>query len=255
MFDITSPDLNQAILDNPFDDLPRLVLADWLEDNDRPLNAAFIRGQVAPTLDYFPSPPDPYNVAAWLPNRWAGWLSQARVFTLSEQAFIYLNDYHIVLRRGFVDEVCCTIMDWVGGLCPLCAGSCVESYEVLRSERYGTSIRSRPCHYCEGRGEIEGVAKLFCQHWPLTKVSFIGIQPTAVQRMIPAEPGMWRLPRDHGIPTELMALIASPHHLFNEFPTKEGAVEALSRAAITYGRRLAGLKDLWPMWPSFKLEA
>jgi uncharacterized protein (TIGR02996 family) len=37
----------QAIIDNPDDDSPRLVYADWLEENGRPERADFIRVQCA----------------------------------------------------------------------------------------------------------------------------------------------------------------------------------------------------------------
>src|ERR1043166_2789699 len=35
----------QSILDDPDSDTPRLVFADWLEENDQPQRAAFIRAQ------------------------------------------------------------------------------------------------------------------------------------------------------------------------------------------------------------------
>jgi uncharacterized protein (TIGR02996 family) len=36
------------IIESPDDDTPRLVYADWLEDNDQPDRAAFIRVQCRP---------------------------------------------------------------------------------------------------------------------------------------------------------------------------------------------------------------
>ncbi len=38
--------LLQAVLDNPSDDLPRMVYADWLEENGEPERAEFIRLQI-----------------------------------------------------------------------------------------------------------------------------------------------------------------------------------------------------------------
>src|SRR4051794_18637183 len=38
--------LLRAVLVNPADDAPRLVYADWLEENGTPGHAAFIRGQI-----------------------------------------------------------------------------------------------------------------------------------------------------------------------------------------------------------------
>src|SRR5262245_18930254 len=36
----------RAVLDNPDDDTPRLIYADWLDENAQPDRAAFIRAQV-----------------------------------------------------------------------------------------------------------------------------------------------------------------------------------------------------------------
>ena len=38
--------LRQAVIANPDDDTPRLVYADWLDENAQPERAAFIRAQV-----------------------------------------------------------------------------------------------------------------------------------------------------------------------------------------------------------------
>lgn len=41
----TRDDLLRTVLENPFDDAPRLVMADWLEENGEPERAEFIRVQ------------------------------------------------------------------------------------------------------------------------------------------------------------------------------------------------------------------
>jgi uncharacterized protein (TIGR02996 family) len=41
-------DFLQAIIDAPEDDAPRLVYADWLEDNGQPERAEFIRPRLLP---------------------------------------------------------------------------------------------------------------------------------------------------------------------------------------------------------------
>lgn len=43
----TSDALLAAVLANPADDLPRLVYADWLDENGQPERAEFIRHAVA----------------------------------------------------------------------------------------------------------------------------------------------------------------------------------------------------------------
>ena len=45
---MTDAALLAAIVADPDDDTPRLVFADWLDENDRPDEAAFLRVQCAP---------------------------------------------------------------------------------------------------------------------------------------------------------------------------------------------------------------
>ncbi|MBY0456947.1 MAG: TIGR02996 domain-containing protein, partial [Gemmataceae bacterium] len=42
----TEDALLAAVAANPADDLPRLVYADWCDENDRPVRAEFIRLQI-----------------------------------------------------------------------------------------------------------------------------------------------------------------------------------------------------------------
>src|SRR5688500_15526834 len=91
----------RAVLDNPEDDAPRLVYADWLDEHGRPERAEFIRVQCA--MDRVPA-----GTGRWRPlfdraqqieRQWrAVWTGPAQERVLEAR-----------LGRGFVDAVRLTI--------------------------------------------------------------------------------------------------------------------------------------------------
>jgi uncharacterized protein (TIGR02996 family) len=89
----------RAILDEPADDLPRLVYADWLEEHSDP-RADFIRGQIA--LDRWPGddsrrPPLEARVRTLQKEHQAGWLGPLRGVVDGWE-----------FRRGFVEKIVIT---------------------------------------------------------------------------------------------------------------------------------------------------
>jgi uncharacterized protein (TIGR02996 family) len=88
-----------AILANPDDDLPRLVYADWLEENGRPRRAEFIRVEceTARTNHELPAYVQLLRRSDQLSKRnaqrWFGQLADEGVF------------YHFITSRGFVESL------------------------------------------------------------------------------------------------------------------------------------------------------
>src|SRR5262245_14016045 len=86
-----------AVLDHPADDTPRLVFADWLEENDQPERAEFIRVQIElaklPKAQRDASKPGK-RAAALLKKHKAAW-----------QAALGLESYEEQFRRGFFADV------------------------------------------------------------------------------------------------------------------------------------------------------
>jgi uncharacterized protein (TIGR02996 family) len=99
--------LLRAILDDPDDDAPRLIYADWLEEHGDPARAAFIRAQIA--LERLPHD-DPgrgrlvqIERTLWKAHRgvWKAWVPNwARVDRF---------------RRGFLEEIRCDAADFLAG--------------------------------------------------------------------------------------------------------------------------------------------
>jgi uncharacterized protein (TIGR02996 family) len=94
--------LLQAVLDAPDDDLPRLVFADWLDENGESDRADFIRAQI----EFSRTPEDSprfeqlrQQATTWPRTiRQAGWLKEVPGWARHRAEF----------RRGFVEHVVCT---------------------------------------------------------------------------------------------------------------------------------------------------
>ncbi len=89
--------LLQAILDDPADDLPRLVYADWLDDHDDPVRAEFIRLQ----LESAHQPQDRQRVANLTQRQMALYQQFGRDWSDVVPPLLR-NGIHF--RRGFIDE-------------------------------------------------------------------------------------------------------------------------------------------------------
>lgn len=97
--------LLRAILDDPDDDAPRLIYADWLDENANPARATFIRAQIK--LARLPQD-DPNRDrlvqterTLWKANRdsWKAWVP----------AWAHVDRFH----RGFLEEIRCDAANFV----------------------------------------------------------------------------------------------------------------------------------------------
>ena len=130
----TSEALLAAVLANPADDLPRLVYADYLEENMETERAEFIRVQVELfRIGYQPDGTvrtgceDDDRRENHLRRRenqlhWLGWREWGKpVSQLVPDGGVIAD--RIRYRRGFVAEVRCTLSQWCGGeVCEICDG-------------------------------------------------------------------------------------------------------------------------------------
>ncbi len=107
--------LLKAILANPDEDTPRLVYADWLDENDQPERAEFIRVQI--------------ELAAIEPGHWeygkvkrefdlldANTQGTANWFVWSGIAGLFIaaaSSAHLSFCRGFVESIACKPDEWL----------------------------------------------------------------------------------------------------------------------------------------------
>jgi len=98
---MTRDELLQAVIDSPDDDLPRLVFADWLEEQGELERAEFIRVQIElaklPSLD-MRRPELERRESELLARNESEWVKPIRHWVVS-----------CTFHRGFIDEVAVTV--------------------------------------------------------------------------------------------------------------------------------------------------
>lgn len=215
----TGSQLLAAILAEPAEDTPRLVYADWLDENGHASRAAYIRGSImhSETVLFFDREPPWAVLPDGVTPTWS---------------------------RGFVSAVTLTAAAYLGGECQRCGGRGWHDTNPGDAEMN--------CLACNGTGRTPGLAKeLFAAH-PIERVTLSDKRPLqtddAFGRGHPAF--VW---------FSGPALAAtSPHHLPDSlvygcrafYPTRDAALAALSAACVRHGRKLAGLPPLPPGSPT-----
>lgn len=148
-------------------------------------------------------------------------------------------------RRGFVDEIECTVGQWMGfGPCSGCAGR--------GWNRVGGPIpEQEQCEICDGRGTQPAIGPLVVANQPVMKVKFTDRTPYHIGRM--REPHgryyLWReIPHDGQeeavIPPALYALLPDPvlgsmgpgNRGWMWFDGEDSANAAISTAAILWAK-------------------
>lgn len=285
--------LLKAVLANPADDLPRLVLADWLEENAKEMECGECEGQAVRQYPYLPTG----TLSACLNCGGAGRISDGRreraefvrlqlesanwgdeqgtdpeatpnaamigydgrrttrhdLWRQRERELTLLIDYRArwfpeaggwflwnggapaeaaapvaSVRRGFIDEVMCTLADWCGGECGCCGGT-------------GIDERDEVCSPCSGTGHSLVLSHGIVAVHPVQRVVVTGIEPVrdrgggwfwpagrSVEHPNPLPPEIWRMPQiTEGEPGREVA---------RSFATRDAAFDALSPALIAWAK-------------------
>lgn len=258
-----------AIRDNPDDDTPRLVFADWCDDRGEPDRAEFIRGQVeiaraltpgvrklADTVSAFVPPERVFEARhpgitalrarsdALLAEHELDWLRDWPLWQVGFQAnSTWVPEAEWAWDRGFVGAVALPWEHWVGGPCPRCEGDAdlpVPGGVVT-------------CDICAGLGRVLGHAAAVVSAQPVTRVTLTNREPGHW----PNEPGWpwgWDRAAEAADEPEMLRTNAHviPLAIWNAVPvgnwlylkTRDAALAALSRACVAHGRAGAGLPPL-----------
>ena len=243
--------LLRGILEEPAADLPRLVAADWLDENGHGDRAEYIRAECrigelereflrANPFDYVGEKLDGYN----------------REFTATFFALRTLGSHRpgtpqgcveSTSTGGFVGRVMLTQAAFLGGPCDRCEG---QGCTFCGGEERDYHTKCNEC-VCHGTGRTPGLAAaLFAAH-PITAVTLTGYVPYEGVKCMAA----WLLMDEnqnnrYHIVAELFRLLDG--HLFGVgsnygarwYTSDAEAHAALSRAAVAHGRALAGLPQL-----------
>lgn len=188
----------RAILSDPGDDLPRLVYADWLDENGEPDRAAYIREGIEYANWFDPHEQAPRAIDArkrlacllthWWPQGWP-------IRPAPGDDYLYLHNslgaavlsatdspgHRAVLHRGFVSKVVCPAEVWLRHAdelywhpkqtaeCPRCGGrggyACRDSFNEVLAD---------PLHCC-GTGRVPRECPPTAQ--PLERVVFTALPP------------------------------------------------------------------------------
>lgn len=265
-----------AVLSNPDEDTPRLVLADWWDDHGQHDRAEFCRTQIKlATL-----PPCDSHCRDRIDYRCEG-CEQGEHLRVRERELLARNlnamsptglsysagDGHtftygfrwprdggasipnpVIVRRGFVEEITCTLADFAGGECGRCGGR-----GVYAQQRGLLAFEPRECPTCSGTGRTAGAAGgLFAAH-PVSRVRLTDKFPFrydgSTLRVWYRESGDPR--RTHAeqsrLPDELFDALEGwceggiREGRWKTYDGEDAANEALSTACVTFGRHLAGL--------------
>lgn len=246
----------RGICENADDDVPRLVYADWLDEQDTEKSrwrASMIRGNT-----------DPYG-----PQRWrttfpdvADFLHNNRLYALwidgvlhnspDIQSSQHDTEPAIYIRRGFVAEIRCSLADFMGRECEcegaepcqICNGiDWVEHPNggVVRCPNYDETDEmdgSRccsPCTNCDGTGTLPGLARTMFKWHPITEVVLTDLEP-----MYADEYFFWHT---ENFPMELAPYLPGDPDM--GYP-QDGlsSMDAASIAAVNYARKMNGYKPL-----------
>lgn len=262
-----------AILADPFDDQPRLVYADYLDEQGDP-RGEFIRVQCELAKPQHEKcnlqcalrrrerelfelrPADEPNIHCV--DRWLS-TPQLSVCTrgYSGPHVCYpiipphgATPFDIVIRRGFPDAITLPRATLLGGPCARCGHTAIRG-EVCTEDppdpRTGISRASvKRCPTCHGTGRTPVIAADLFRAAPITAVRLSDREPDNFAG------GHRHWGQGHGhrslLPTELFCRLRGQGecgHYCN--PTPAAAHAALSRAVVDHCRELAGLPPLpWP---------
>ncbi len=193
----TTYDFLADIIANPADDTPRLIYADWLEENGEEDYASFIRvqGELAKPLKCELMTRglacQEYNLGVAIYRvivqchactRYDNLRRREREL-LSEHQFDWrlqifgretpFGRWTTVFRRGFVTEIACTLADWCGTVC----GQCRGRGEIEGADWDDGGPYIEPCYICHGSGRIDAHGPALVRAAPLEQVTLTDRSP------------------------------------------------------------------------------
>jgi uncharacterized protein (TIGR02996 family) len=268
--DPTYAALLAGVLAAPEDDVPRLVAADWLEENGEPERAEFIRCQIeilrlqmqgTPSV-YYPDEPDAPEKLNALRRRerelldahrmdWFAIPGLQRPWSNAKDDVVWATGsgrgYELYfggkVRRGFIESVTCDLATlFGGGVCENCGGD----GEFTRENSDGPS---GPCPECGGKwnsgphfegdsywdrgtGRTPGIAPRLFASQPVTRV-------TLTDAVVYPSGGndTYYLGSLGHFPSEYWRSLEN-------LPSRRAVMDATSAVCVAYGRARAGLPPL-----------
>jgi uncharacterized protein (TIGR02996 family) len=239
------PNWVASIRADPEDDLPRLVAADWLDEQGYGERAELIRWGVAHPHQWTECEGDS-SVGQPCPIHSEEFDNRCRFFCHSCQAFAAWGIPDLLLGegsgtkylRGFLHTVRASLINLIGSECGRCGGDGWK--EVVADVIGGFSRYEREeCHHCHGTGRVPGVLRELVRREPVTRVEVTDREPIQLWcdagnvfhwmtgRVEPESP--------HFVPAEIHELITLPNAVIGgeEMPGKFATTADAARAALS----------------------
>ena len=185
----------KTIIERPSEDGPRLVFADWLEEQDDADRAEFIRVQCR--LNFLVE--HKYGYTADDSDEMAALRKREReLFPAAKAAIDVVGFPNEILihtaqwsrgfisqwSRGFISELVCTLEQWAGGQCQRCDGRGWRTERVYHGPTNDPewSLSSSKCNCIEGR--VPGLAASMYWHPSVTVEFPMTAQPIETVRLV-----------------------------------------------------------------------
>ena len=270
--------LLRGVLADPASDLPRLVLADYLEENGQGDRAEFVR--LSCEVASAPACLTPSAGSGGKPCRECRprrkkdclpWCESCSRRGDAETRSLALLRTHqpawtpprvaaCVWSRGLAHEVRLTLAQFVGGPCV----GCDVGPGVRRYATHGGDWTEGECNECRGTGRVVGCAEAMFREHPVTRVVLADREPMLGVRGrdaggSPVEAFAWVVEGvvtgpstgvwpENTVPAALADVLPGGTGVVGRdfvYPTRQAALDALFNvAAVQYGRRLAGLDPI-----------
>jgi len=137
--------LLKAILAHPEEDTPRLIYADWLQENGQHDRAEFIRLMCRPNMPHVTLKRVERGTSGWdITSGPAGVVCNTKMNDVARRITAYLLPFvtELTIHRGFVMRVACTIYDWtmygdsILAAHPIRSVTLPFTHALLRDRRY-----------------------------------------------------------------------------------------------------------------------
>jgi uncharacterized protein (TIGR02996 family) len=233
----TSEALLSAVLANPADDLPRLVYADYLEENGERERAEFIRVQCEiadidrKRMVKERIPGGSVAVRAVAARRERELRPKGDRLYWGTGPYDYITGFEF--RRGFVAEVTCTLSQWCGGGNRTCT-RCNYVAEHPWEDRCPSCNSHRLLQYPQGIGPA------VVRSHPVEVVRVTGVRHTGGRiSTLSGAVRWWRVTRETVGPLwEFLDTIRTDYRNFDyvDFASEEYADAKISAAAISWAK-------------------
>lgn len=240
----TERSLLDAVLISPHDDGPRLVYADWLDENGDGERAEYIRCEIA--IERWANTPsnEPGGTAEDGGPAGAALATADGLFERYGKKWTpKIPGVKFRWKRGFISEIECTLSVFVGGTCGKCDG-------VGSPHRNNHGIE---CRDCKGYGVCSGIVGVVGPYFPIVSATICDREPRLSRnnaRGSKWEYGWWRQSvSDSHVPDGIFALMRSRHPFgysqYVGYRSRLAAMTALSEGATDFLRKCSSLPTIY----------